>query len=212
MFKRTILRNLIYMIPAFIILMSLFVISSQLSILDDNRIYVLNDISDIQTAFRLGKQNVEIQPDDILYSSGFDVVQGDKVTGSYYYIVDGNRIIFFALSNETIALLDEDRITDKIRVRLVQEDAVINYIESEYNDRLNLGDGALEEYFEPIVLSEVEFPQRRIFLIRLTRICSVFLMIFLVIYINVYTFYNPGKLSGRDEQQDEKNEKNEKNE
>ena len=79
MFKRQFLKNLIYMIPAFVISAMLFVIASQLSLLEKNKVYQLKDISDGDIFLRLGRENVYLDLDDNLIYSGFDIKKTGKL-------------------------------------------------------------------------------------------------------------------------------------
>ncbi len=192
------------MLPAFIILVSLFFISSQLELLDDNKVYRLNDLSDISLYFKLGRNNVELSLDKKPDNAGFDVIQNDKKNGQYYILNNKDHLIILALTDKTAASLGSGS-TD-IRVRLVREEAISNYIETEYNEMLKLGPQTLNEYIDSIILSEVEFPAFRIFLIRLAKIVSIVLLGLLVAYLCISSIITANHYENKKKEESEEAE------
>ncbi len=177
MFKRQFLKNLIYMIPAFVISAMLFVIASQLSLLEKNKVYQLKDISDGDIFLRLGRENVYLDLDDNLIYSGFDIKKDGEVIGKYYYRTNDNQLMLYGLLNDTAARLESGEAGIEIYARIVQDNAISESVQKEYSSIIKLGDNVLDGYVHDVILDETQYPKNRIFFIGLTKIVSIVLIL-----------------------------------
>ena len=185
MFRKLLLRNLIFMIiPALIIEASLVFICIQLKSLDENITYQLNSLDDIPVYYRLAKRNVSLNLDYDLVYSGFDMKTDDGIKGRYYYMDTNDKMYLFILTNETSKLIDRgDAVT--IKATISEDEASSDFIESEYTNEMKLGNNSLDGYVEKYIVSEPEYPARRIILINYTMAAAIIMVIITVLYFIV---------------------------
>ena len=183
MFKKLLLRNLIFMfIPILIIEASFVFICTELKILDKNQTYELTNLSDIDMFYKINKRNVSINADIDLIYSGFDYSVDNEIKGHYYYYTDGSFVYLFVINNDTSDQIKRGE-SLSINATLVYDEASSELIKSEYLDYINKGEASLDGYFENIIINQPEYPERRIMFIEYTDLAAVCLIIITIIYL-----------------------------
>lgn len=182
MFRKLLFRNLIFMIiPALIIEASLVFICLQLRSMDENSTYELESLDDVVMYYKLGKRNISFRLDGELVYSGFDMKSDGAVTGHYYYLANDNKMYLFVLNDVATKLINKGNLV-RIKATLVEDEAASGFIEKEYTDAMNLGEEALDGYIESVIISQPDYPERRIVLINYTMAVAYILVAITLIY------------------------------
>lgn len=190
MFTRIVRRNLIaLMIPVIITELLILYMTMQLSLLDEYRCYEISDISNVDIFYREGEQNVSFNFSEMIYDAGFDQVNEDKVEGAYYYSFYGKNIQLFVLTDETAEKLKSGKKT-KIAARLIKNDATISYIKNAYTEATGLGEDVYEDFINPIIISEPDFPIMKVKAVEIVQITVIICLIISVLY-TIIAFIKP---------------------
>ena len=168
-------------IPALIIEASLVFICLQLRTMDENSTYELESLDDVVMYYKLGKRNVSFRLDGDLVYSGFDMKADNVVTGHYYYLANADRMYLFVLNDAAVSLINKGNPV-RIKATLVEDEAASGFIETEYTDAMKIGDEALDGYIESVIISQPDYPERRIVIINYTMAVAYILVAITLLY------------------------------
>ena len=183
MSRKTRIRNLIFLlVPIFISQSLLLAVSLQMLRLDDNKDYIINDISEAEMYYSMGRKNVEVPINNSLIYSGFDYESNGKNIGKYFYLPEGNKVYLFLLDDKTAGSIPGDGSDIYAKLTLIKDSAASSYISSEYIKQLG-EDISLDGYIDDLVLSSIDYPINRIRLIYTLCIFSTVVLIGAAVYM-----------------------------
>ena len=191
-FTKMLVRNLILMaIPLAVILLALLLTISHVRKMDDAKVYDMEDISDAEEFYELGKVNVRLRISDLIYS-GFDYYAGKEKLGSYFYSFRDGRISFYLVDNDMAERLRESAqgTAFTVKFRIVRDELTSGHIVSEYIKTLGLEDDKSSEAATPYIMDQLKFPAMWIKMLGVFHCIIVASLICLGSYILI-AFYRP---------------------
>ena len=191
-FTKMLVRNLILMaIPLALIISAAFLSVSHMRKMDDAKVYNMEDLSEAEEFYTLGKVNVKLRISDLIYS-GFDYYSDDKKLGSYYYIFRDGKISLFLLDNNMSERIKEagEGTAFTVKFRIVRDELTAAHIISEYTESLGLKEQTEGEASSVYLLDQLRFPEMWIKMLEVFYYILIAAMVLLGLYL-IVAFYRP---------------------
>ena len=191
-FTEMLVRNLILMaIPLALIISAALITVSHMRKMDDAKVYDMEDIADEEEFYLLGKVNVRLRIQDLIYS-GFDYYSENKKQGSYFYIFRDGKINMFLLDNDMSERILESAAGTAytVKFRIVKDELTASHIVDEYTNSLGLKVQSEEDASNPYLLDQLRFPATWIKMLKLLRYILTASLVLLGLYI-IIAFYRP---------------------
>jgi len=147
----------------------------------------LSSVWDVGVSYTVGTRYVTATIDEAYYT-GYDVVKGNDTVYSYYYSIDDDRCIFFAIKSR------DDVLTNyTITGRLLKDDSTYMAMIESFSGDLNWKSDSLLKHSMSVVISEPDYHPKlytyiMIALIIMLVICSMYILIN-ILYVFVPTMY-----------------------
>lgn len=135
--------------------------------------------SEADSLYRRGHEYIYMHA-DVLYYTGFDIMEGDSIQASYYYEITDNKCTFYILENEQTNNRALELKNVDIRVRLDERDGLLDNVISSFSASLGWTAEGMSSITAPIVINQAGYGMMRYVIVYVFIILNVIYSVALV--------------------------------
>lgn len=177
-------------VPSIIVFVIILLFTNAYPIIYYMMPHSVTTLEEMEQRFDQGCYNVQMTVSEMKYT-GYDYYEDGKRTGAYYYSFIENKCVFFLMQTKNPKPVIEDRV---LRGIMLDNSASLEAMLNGFAKDLRLPPDAFHSFVNPIMVSEVEYPRLKIFLVVLLVIIpyvAAALLIVLSVLWTIQPFRHP---------------------